>query len=173
MTQKAGNMIRRIFKWIGIAILMLILLFVAAGFWTWKAKSDYELTAVPYLREVIPEIAEWDSEVLWNHYSSDTRNGTSRESHDKIVRIMSRLGELKVMDDPEFSEVTSSAATSTGARTIVTYVVQAKFENGDATITARLLDDDGVLSIHGLNVNSMALYEEKAAEPTDVPVKTD
>ncbi len=173
MTRKAGDIIKRIFKWIGIAILILILLFVAVGFWSWKAQSDYELTAVPYLREVIPEMTEWNPDVFWKHYPSEVIKDTNREQHDKIVHIMSRLGEMTSMDAPEFRNVTSSATTRAGGRTIVTYVVQAKFENGDATITARLQDDDGVFTVYSFNVNSMALYEEPLDESTEAPINTD
>jgi hypothetical protein len=66
--------------------------FALIGLWTWKEQSDYESTAVPYLRSVVPKIATWDRDIAWNYFDDEVKDTISREEHAKIIRYLSLLG---------------------------------------------------------------------------------
>lgn len=169
MDKPAVSLLRRVLKWIGVAVALIVLIFALVGFWAWKAQSDYAETAVPYLREALPAIAEWDPDVLWNLYSPDVRSSVSRTDHDKIVVALSRLGRMEKLEPPQFLRVTSSATVGSGSLKLVSYVVLAKFETGDARISVDLKDDSGEFSIYRINFNSMAFLEQPSNNALDQP----
>ncbi len=160
---------RRIVTWLLLIILLIALLFALIGLWTWKVQSDYESTAVPYLRSVIPKITTWEPEAAWNFFDDEVRRLINREDHDKIMRYLSSLGELKFLASPQFQQVTSSATLRTGTKKLVYYTIPATFENGDATINVALLDRDDTFSIYYFRVNSMALVESASHHAVEAP----
>lgn len=50
-----------------------------------------------------------------------------------------------------------SATVGNGKQTIVTYTIPAHYQNGDATITIRLLEDGKDFKLYHFNLQSMAL----------------
>jgi hypothetical protein len=160
---------RRIVTWLLLAILLIFLFFALIGLWTWKVQSDYESTAVPYLKSVIPEITTWDPEAAWSYFDDEVTRLISREDHDKIMRYLSSLGELKSLAHPQFQQVTSSATLRTGTKKLVFYLIPAKFENGDATMNVALVDRDGKFSVYHFRVNSMALVEGASQYAVEAP----
>ena len=155
---------RRIVFWFLIVVGGVLVLIVLIGLLTWRTQSNYETTAVPYLRSVIPEITTWDPDITWKYYAEEVRESVSQEDNAKIVRYLSRLGALESLGDPEFRQVSSSASLKTGTRKVVVYQIPAVFESGDATIDVTLLDRDGNFSIYFLKFNSMAFLEEVREE---------
>ena len=159
--EKTG-LAKRIFKWVLLVVLLIFLFFALIGLWAWKEQSDYESTAVPYLRSVVPEIATWNPDIAWNYFDDEVRDTISREDHAKIIHYLSVLGTLKSLGHPQFRQVTSSATIRTGVRKLVVYQIPAEFEHGDASINVTLLDRGGQFSIYSFNVNSMAFAEAQS-----------
>ena len=153
------SLVKRILKWILLVVLLFFLLIALIGLWTWKEESDYESTAVPYLKSVVPEITAWDPDVAWKYYDDEIRETISQEDNAKIINYMSLLGTLESQSHPQFRQVTSSATLKTGTKKVVVYQIPAVFENGDATIDVTLVDRDGKFSIYHFKVNSMAFVE--------------
>ena len=157
---------RRIVFWFMLAIGIVLVAIVLIGLLTWRVQSNYETTAVPYLRSVIPEIATWDPEMTWKYYADEVRETVSREDNAKIVRYLSKLGALESLGDPVFRQASSAASLKTGARKFVVYQIPAQFETGDATIDVTLVNRDGEFSIYYIKFNSMAFLEESHQEVT-------
>lgn len=152
-------MFKKILKWLGIILLGIILLFILVAAYTGYKQSEYKETAVPYIKEVIPAISEWDTEKAKPFFVPSTFDNVSQEEFEKLFRWFSKLGRLQSIEKPEFNQIHSGATVREGANTIVTYTVLAHYENGDAQITIRLLDLGDTFEIYHFNVNSTALIE--------------
>ena len=152
---------------------MVILFFALLGLWTWKEQSDYEKTAVPYLKSVIPEMATWNSDVAWEHLAEGIRDQTNRDDHAKIIRYLSSLGALENLGRPQFRQVTSSASVRNGTQKLVFYQVPAVFEKGEASIDVTLLDEDGQFSIYAFHVRSMAFAEHQNGQSNEPETQDD
>ncbi len=136
---------------------------IALVIWVLGEQSEYESTAVPYIEKLIPKIATWDPNVVWDHYDQEVKSSISKEDNEKVVRFMSKLGELESTDTPEFQMVSTSASTSSGARKLVTYKIAARFESGDASIELTLVDRDGEFSVYHFKINSMVFVEDNGS----------
>jgi len=152
-------MFKKVLKWLGIALLGLIALFALLAVYTGYKQSEYNETAVPYIKKVIPKISEWDSDEIKPLFVPSTFDNVSDEDFAKLFKWFSKLGSLKSIDEPQFTQVHSGATVKEGANTIVTYTVLAHYENGDAHISIRLLDLGGSFEIYHFNLNSKALIE--------------
>ena len=154
------SLLRRIVKWILYLVGFFILVFALLAFWFLNEQRNYATTAVPYIEALIPEIATWDPDVVWGHYDQDVRSAISMDDHEKIVRFMSKLGDLKSIGKPDFRQVSKTASTRSGSKKLVTYSVPAVFENDDATIDLILVDRDGEFSVHYFKINSLAFIDD-------------
>ncbi|MEA3588648.1 hypothetical protein J6I75_09800 [Pseudidiomarina sp. 1APP75-27a] len=152
-------MFKKVLKGLGIAILSLITLFVIIGVWSTYKSSAYETTAIPYLDVAIPEISTWEKPVMKSYFTPSVLADISEKDLDTLVRALSKMGKLVELGQYEFSSVTSKAITGGGSGTFVTYVVPATYENGDATLTVTLKEEDDSFSVYEFNLNSMALLE--------------
>ncbi|QQX78962.1 hypothetical protein JK628_15515 [Shewanella sp. KX20019] len=152
-------MIKNMFKWLGIIFLGFISLIIIVAVYSGYKQSEYNETAVPYIKKVIPIISEWDIEKAKPLFVSATFENTSDEDFEKLFRWLSKLGTLKNIEDPTFTQVHSGATIQDGTSTIVTYTVIGHYENGDATITIRLLDSEDSFEIYHFKINSLALIE--------------
>lgn len=165
--KKKPGRAKRIFKRVLLGLLLIILFFALVGLWAWKEQSDYEATAVPYLKSVVPEMATWNPDIAWEHLAEEIKEVTNRDDHTKIIRYLSNLGALESLGHPQFQQVTSSATIRTGTRKLVVYQIPAIFEKGEASIDVTLLDEDGQFSIYGFRINSMVFAELQSAETSD------
>jgi hypothetical protein len=129
-----------------------------AAYTTYK-QSEYSETAVLYIKKVIPIISEWSPEKSKPLFVASTFDNASDEDFSKLFKWFSKLGALKSIEEPQFSQVTSGATVRDGANTIVTYGVLAHYENGDAQISIRLLDLGSSFEIYQFNLNSQVLIE--------------
>ena len=152
-------MFKKVLKWIAILLIGLIVLFVLLAAYTGYKQSEYSETAVPYIKKVIPIISEWSPENSKPLFVPSTFDDVSDEDFSKLLKWFSKLGALKSIDEPQFSQVTSSTTVREGANTIVTYGVLAHYENGDAQISIRLLDLEVSFEIYQFHLNSQALIE--------------
>ena len=152
---------KKVLKFLGILLLGIIILFTFIGGYTYYKSSEYEKTAVPYIKEKIPLLSTWDYETTKSFMVPIVLENTKEEDFKKIIHWFSKLGKLKNIEDPEFRNVsTNSNIAGATSKTIVTYEILAHYENGDATITMRLLEENNDFKIYYFNINSMALLNE-------------
>ena len=152
-------MVKKILKWIGIFLFGFIVLFALLAAYMAYKQSEYNETALPYIKKVIPIISEWNPEKSRPLFVASTFDNVSDEDYSKLFNWFSKLGVLNSMDEPEFLKVTSGATVLEGASTIVSYGVLAHYENGDAQITISLLDLGSSFEIYHFNLKSKALIE--------------
>ena len=159
LQRKKSLMLKKILKFFGIFLLGLILLFTLVAVYTGYKQSQYKESAVPYIKEVIPAISEWNAEKAKQFFVPSTFDNVSEEEFEKLFCWFSKLGRLQSIEEPEFNQVYSGATVQEGANTIVTYTVLAHYENGDAQIIIRLLDLGDSFEVYHFNINSKALIE--------------
>ncbi len=141
-----------------LAIMLLSLATIAAtifgGFhyYSGQKEAQYEQTAVPFIKKVIPEISKWDPKITRSYMSAKAREKNSEDVFNRTLLALSNLGTLQGMAAPQFEEIYSS-----NTQTILSYTVDTRYSNGDAIFTLSLLDQNGVLEVESFNIQSEAL----------------
>jgi len=110
--------VKKFLKIIGIIFLCIIALFGAIATYTYLKSAEYKETAVPYIKEKIPELSLWNPEVAKKYLAPEALEITKDEDLAKLMRWFSKLGNLKSFDEPQFVNVSSSATLSKGQQTI-------------------------------------------------------
>jgi hypothetical protein len=141
----------------GFIVLVALLVFGGIKISTQREAAAYEPTAVPYLKMVIPELSTWDPQTIKSYMAPESLRNTPEENIIKIVEHLSKLGALKELAEPDFSKLFTSAAVDGGREKIVTYSIDAVYENGNAVLTVSLLDLGDSFQIYKFNFNSSAL----------------
>lgn len=140
------------------ALFLLLLLAIGAFFvWIKFQETKFNTTAVPYIEKAVPEISQWDAEVLKAYLAPEALAAAPDADLVKLVEFFKKLGAFVSMEAPVFQGVFKGVNTEHGAQTILTYTVKAKYGNGDANITIKLLDKGGEFKVYYFNVNSKAL----------------
>lgn len=119
--------------------------------------SEYDATAEPYIKAVVPEISQWDPATTKALMASEVAATISEEKFAQAMNLFSRLGSLQSIDDPKFVDVHTGKQGDLGEQTIVEYDVDAGYANGDATINLKLLYRDGLFEIYNFNFSSETL----------------
>ena len=134
-------------------------LLIVGGFkyYSGQKEAQYLTTAVPYVKQVIPEFSKWDPVVAEKYMSEKFMQKTSDEKFAQAISALSRVGALEEMDEPVFEEIYSGDTPQGEKQTIISYTVKARFDTGDAKITLGLLDKDGEFTVYRFNVESEAL----------------
>lgn len=121
--------------------------------------SQYDATAGPYIKKVIPMISEWNPETAKALLSPEVAATIPEENFTEAMAWFSRLGALQSMQEPKFDKVHQEQKTNMGAQTIIVYNVDAKYENGDAVINLNLIERNGAYEIYRFNFSSTALVD--------------
>jgi len=121
--------------------------------------SEFDDRAVPYIKEVIPEISQWNPIKTKALMASEVAATISEEKFAQAMDLFSRLGSLQSINEPKFIEVHTGEQGDIGTQTIIEYDIDAEYSNGDATINLKLLFRDGLFQIYNFNFSSEALLE--------------
>ena len=144
---------KKLLKILGVVFVCLACIVgVFAGYFYIKS-AKYEKTAVPYIKEKIPELSTWDPAVSKKYMAPEVLELIKDDELNKLMHWLSKLGRLKGIEEPQFVNVSTSATTEHGKQTIATYNIAAHYENGDANITMRLLEVEGGFQIYQFYVN--------------------
>ena len=111
------------------------------------------------MAKTIPELSKWDPEIIKSYMSPELHSEVSDSDLIKMTRIMSKMGTLIATGEPVFKNVISTSTVENGSMTLVTYLVPAKYANGDATLTLILKEKNESFDIYNFNVDSMVLFE--------------
>ena len=133
--------------------------YVGIGAYKNHEAAQYNDTAIPYIKSAIPEISKWDKDIFYNYLSSEAKENIDKDDMANIFIVFSKMGSLISYEDPEFSKSDSYAPASGETKTIVTYNVDAKYENGDATLTFTLVGVNEKVELHHFNLRSIALLQ--------------
>jgi hypothetical protein len=121
--------------------------------------SDYDDRAIPYIKEVLPEISAWDPATTKALMAPEIAATISAEKFSQAMVLFSKLGTLQGIDDPKFIDIHTGDQAEVGAQTIVEYDVDAQYANGDATVNLKLLFRNGLFEIYNFNFSSEALLK--------------
>ena len=119
--------------------------------------SEFDKTAIPYIRQVIPEISKWDPETARALMNPDISATIPDEKFSRAMRFFSKLGALQSIDEPEFEEAHVDQETDIGKQTIVEYKVGAQYENDEAMIFLQLVEKGDSFEIYRFNFSSELL----------------
>ena len=149
-------------KFFAIVGLILVVVIVVIGGIKYKSAQEaaqYETTAVPYIKMVVPELSTWDPQIIKSYMPVESLESTPEERIIRIVAYLSRLGALKSLAEPEFQRLYTYAPVGEIKKKVVTYEVAAVYENGDASITISLLDTTDSFKVYKFDINSLALKD--------------
>jgi hypothetical protein len=121
--------------------------------------KELSVTAVPYIKQVIPEVSKWDPAITRGLMAAEVLETIPDDRFVRAMTWFSKLGDLKSMEEPVFKKLHSEEETEIGVQTIIEYDINAKYENGDALISLKLLDRGGVYDIYRFNLSSSLLAE--------------
>jgi hypothetical protein len=161
----AGQRMRRIFYGLGIAFV--VLLVAAAGGIGYIAYVGGKLDkqAQAYVDEAVPRIvAEWSADELQRRASPEFLHATKPDDLRSLFVLFAKLGPL-IQYGGAKGQATIYASAGAGKRVTASYVAQATFKNGAATIEITLRRIDGVWRVDAFRVNSPALIEAVVGRP--------
>ncbi len=130
---------------------------VGIGIYKDHESAQFSETAVPYIKSVIPEISKWDKDIFFSYLSAEAKKNINKEDMANVFKIFSRMGSLISYEEPEFTNSHSYDAASGKPKTIITYNVDAKYENGEALLKFTLIRGNETLALHNFNLQSRAL----------------
>ncbi|WDT84396.1 DUF3887 domain-containing protein [Alteromonas sp. 009811495] len=152
-------MFKKLLKGIGVVLLSLVGIIIVIAAWSGYKSSQYEGTAIPYMDKAIPELSKWELDNFKKYLTPSVMEELNEKDLKTLIKGLSKMGELVEVGDYQFNTVTSRALTSGGSGTFVTYIVPAKYENGEATLTITLKEEGESFSVYHFNLNSLALFE--------------
>jgi len=119
--------------------------------------TEFDKTAIPYIREVIPEISTWNPETVKALMAPEIAATIPEEKFIRAMLFFSKLGALQSIDKPEFSEAHIDQETDIGTQTIIEYKIDALYENANAEINLQLLKKGASFEIYRFNFSSEVL----------------
>jgi len=119
--------------------------------------SQYEASAVPYIKQVIPVLSEWDAKATRELMAAETVADIPEENFAKAMNLFSKLGTLEEAGEPEFVELVEDERDPNAIRTLLTYTVKTRFSEGYATYTIQLIDRGDHFQVFNFNLSSETL----------------
>jgi len=138
-------------------LVTIIAIFAGSILYDNNQASEYHDRAVPYIKQIVPIISQWDAVKARELMAPEISAEITEEKFSQVMARFSRLGALQKIQEPEFEDLHPNQNTDIGKQTIVEYNVDAKYENGDATINLKLIDRRGALEVYQFNVSAEIL----------------
>ncbi|WP_075356006.1 hypothetical protein [Desulfovibrio sp. DV] len=137
--------------------LFLALLLVAAIFFGYAAYNGSKLDASSkiYIEENIPIIlSTWSKDELLQRSSPKLLEAINKDPKiiDLVFKKAASLGTFQKIHDIN-GDSNISITTNNGRVITARYIIPAKFDNGDATITVQMIQSSGQWQLLGFHVN--------------------
>jgi len=117
----------------------------------YKKSSELETIANPYIEKALPEISTWEVDVFKSYVTQESNDNTPDEDLLKLFKAFSKLGVLKEINEIRFLKMSNF--------NYLTYQVEARYENGPATIYILLKETNGNFEISNFNLESWVVFE--------------
>lgn len=117
-------MYKKLLKGFGIALLILICLFVLIAVWSGYKSSEYEKTAIPYINTAIADISSWELDTFKNYLTPSEVENINEDDLKRLIKALSKMGALVEIGEYQFNTVTSRALTSGGSGTFLPILFQ-------------------------------------------------
>ena len=157
-------MLKKLLIILGAVLTVVILCYAGVSYYISYQASKYDAAVVPLLQQVIPEISTWQEDAIRRNMSEDALQRIPPQVFSATVEKFSRLGALKSFETPVFKEVSEYRSPnvlpgSGPATTTVSYTSEALYENGEATISLILAEQDGEFQVQYFTIQSLRLAE--------------
>ncbi len=153
------SVLKKVLIGLGIAMLLVILLFVWIGFKTASTYNKLEGKAEELISKVLNEQSPWDFDTLKPNLSKLWIENVSEEQNEKLIKLYSKLGNFNSIEELNWQRCTTNSSTEHGTIDRCDYVALAKYENGDAQVLAGIVIEDGAPKIIQIHINSDAFFE--------------
>ncbi len=129
------------------------------GFVAFRQASAITAEATPFVDDAVVAITSyWSPRELAGRFTPETRESIAYEDIEALFSAAdAALGPMVTYHGAEMHTWKSYVSVGEGSRTMVVYIAQARFEQGDASFTITLHKLDGRWMIHGFMINSSAL----------------
>ncbi len=155
---------KRFLKVFGFVLFAVLLGIAGFNTYMWKQASQYEETALPYVKAVVPELTTWDTDVIKSYMAEEIVRKTTDENFVKIIEYLSRMGKLIKAEEPSFAAVNTGAGVDGINKTYISYNIDAVFEKGEGVINIVLLDKGDSFEIQKFHISSLALAAQPPGE---------
>ena len=150
-------MLKRILKWLGIAIALFVLLVIVIFGTTRCSAGKYDPPVSKLAAELVPLLSTGDAEHIRRFFVPEALPEDVKEV-DKYLKAYQKLGKYKSHGTPVFKTIRK--ITGAPYSTQIDYEIPAEFEAGPALISATFVPrDDGSLGIWWLHVTSDAFLK--------------
>ena len=150
---------KKFFILLSLWLLTIICVIVGSNLYEQHQGEAYTETAVPYIKRVIPEVSKWNPAITRKLMAPEVLETIPEDRFVRAMTWFSDLGALQSMEEPVFKKVYAEEEIDIGIQTIIEYDIDAKYENGDALISIKLLDRGGSFDIYRFNLSSSTLAE--------------
>ena len=144
---------------LGTWVVAIVSIIVGTTLYNKYKTSEYDEAATVYLAMALPEISRWDVETTKQLMAPEAIAKISEDRFIKTIDVFAKMGELKSLDTPKFSEIHSKTVAGGEQKTLVEYKVNAHYANGNALITINLLHEEGNFQVYHFNLSSEVLSQ--------------
>lgn len=128
-----------------------LLIFAALYYYASEQDDKHSQQARFYLEETLADISSWQPDALQHHLTPEARAAVSNEQLYQVVDQYRELGRFKSMDTPQFSTLTAALSVF-GSEQRLSYSFPARFEGGEALVTATLTVTGGSYSLYNFSI---------------------
>lgn len=149
---------------LGLWFIVIICSIVGFNLYNAHQKSEqglqFEATALPFVKQVIPVISEWDPKKIRQLLAPEFLETNPEDRFNRAILFFSKLGPLQSAEEPRFNEVVTKETAGEEAKRYVTYIVDAQYTNGDAEIQIQLIDRGDHFQLYNFTLRSEFLLPE-------------
>ena len=149
--------VKKFFIMLILWVVGILAVFIGSELYRRHQASTYGEAAVPYIKQVIPEISRWDPERTRELMVPEVVANIPEERFDRVIAYFSRLGELKSLAEPEFKQAHVEQKIDIGEETILEYDVDAVYESGPAEIRIELIEGKDGFEVYRFDFRSEVL----------------
>lgn len=146
-------------KFILYVILVFVLGFSAFFIYGSMQSSQYDGSAIPYIRATLPKLSTWDAEVVKQLLAPEVLETVTAENLANILAALADIGELKSIGDATFKNKSTGNDVQSAKEPVITYEVEAQYSTGEAVITMSMIDRGGSYQLSHFNFKSKALFQ--------------
>ncbi len=146
-------------KFIMYVIFVFVTGFSAFFYYGYYQSSQYDDSVIPYIQKVLPELSTWDTEIVKQYMAPEVLQTVTTENLQDIMKALAQIGELQSIDKMKFKKKATGRADDLVQQPVITYIVNAHYSTGEATVTLSLLDKGGVYEVYHFNFESEALFQ--------------
>jgi hypothetical protein len=141
------------------AAVLVTLLVVGALYWySGQQQQRYDAQASAYLRSAMVDISSWQAAALRRQLAAEALAAIDKAQLAALLQRYQLLGAFIDVDNLQFGRLAAALSLFSGD-TLLSYSGQARFQNGNAHITATLVLRDGHFQLYNINFGEPELRQ--------------